>query len=119
MEDDFLLLYENYFDITRTSGEAKVNCVLHDDAHASASVNLDNGLWNCYVCNKGGDAITLVMEAESLKYRDALRFAENVVASSGGEVRSRTTFERYGYGLPVSSRNKRRGRKYVPSWRRG
>ena len=34
--------------------EADVICPVHDDAHASASVNVDKRVWNCHACGAGG-----------------------------------------------------------------
>jgi hypothetical protein len=34
--------------------ENAIKCPLHDDTHASASVNLRKGVWNCQGCGKGG-----------------------------------------------------------------
>lgn len=118
MDEDWLPIYEQYFDFTRTSGEVPVKCVLHGDSHASATVNLDTGLFYCHVCNLGGDAITLIMQAEGLNYVDAKRRAETIVTDGGGEVRSRLVFQRNGYNLPRVSRHQRRRRPYLPSWRR-
>lgn len=39
--------------------ENAVRCPLHDDRHASMSINLRKGVWNCLGCGKGGPLHTL------------------------------------------------------------
>lgn len=38
-------------------------CPLHDDKRPSLSVDADRGLWHCFPCGEGGDAIGLWMRA--------------------------------------------------------
>src|ERR1700760_3718127 len=45
-------------------GWRRATCVLHEDATPSASVNEEECKWHCYTCDKGGDAIDLIMEKE-------------------------------------------------------
>lgn len=36
------------------SGNFMVKCPFHDDSHASLSLNLDKGIWNCKACGRHG-----------------------------------------------------------------
>ena len=56
--------YDKYIDVIRpymeseepnADGEVRMRCPLHDDAHPSASVNVELGLFNCLVC--GGSSL--------------------------------------------------------------
>lgn len=64
------------------SGNQKVLCPFHDDTVASASVNLDLGLFNCYGCPVAGDAIELLMDQEGLDFLEAKRRAEELAGDA-------------------------------------
>jgi DNA primase len=49
------------------------SCPLHEDKTPSLSVRPEKGLWHCFSCGKGGDAITLVREAEGVDFIEACR----------------------------------------------
>src|SRR4051795_12124005 len=52
--------------------QKKANCPLHDDSTPSFFINDAKGLWHCYGCKRGGDAITLVEHVHHLGFVDAL-----------------------------------------------
>ncbi|HEX9822774.1 MAG TPA: DNA primase [Actinomycetota bacterium] len=47
-------------------------CPFHTEKTASFNVNPDKGLYYCYGCGKGGDAIHFVMEVEGLTFPEAV-----------------------------------------------
>lgn len=49
-------------------------CFMHEDKHPSLTFTQSKNTWKCYVCNKGGDQITLVMEKLGLSYIDACKW---------------------------------------------
>lgn len=49
-------------------------CFMHDDRHPSLAFSVSRNTWKCYVCDKGGDVISLVMEHENLSFPDACRW---------------------------------------------
>ncbi len=58
--------YKNSYAQNRSSGEVSIHCPnpSHTDANASASMNLDTGLWTCYTCNDTGtDKLTMAAYA--------------------------------------------------------
>jgi DNA primase len=71
----------------RETGWQNVKCCFHEDAHASASVNLAKGGFACHACGIKGDAISLIKLREGLDYRGALTFAETVLGQSVGDLR--------------------------------
>lgn len=76
-------------DLTRVtaSGWRPVKCPFHDDRIASASVNLDMGMFVCHACNISGDAIKLIRLMENLDYKGAREFAERQFGASVGRIR--------------------------------
>ncbi len=109
-------IYEHY-DLPCPSARRKMLCPVHDESDPSCVVDPVKGYWHCYACNQGGDAIQLVMIKEGLRFKDALRFANEVLDRSGRSVRpSSSGFSRS--GVSGSTRDRPEQRRYVPSWLR-
>lgn len=49
-------------------------CPFHDEKTPSFTVNPVKGIYKCFGCGKGGNAVTFIMEHEKLTYPEALRF---------------------------------------------
>ena len=49
-------------------------CFMHNDSHPSLHFNTDKNTWKCYVCNKGGGVINLVMEKLEIGFVDACKW---------------------------------------------
>lgn len=49
-------------------------CFMHDDKNPSLGFNSTKNTWKCFVCDKGGDQVTLVMEYNHLSYIDACKW---------------------------------------------
>nr|WP_321522952.1 toprim domain-containing protein [uncultured Macellibacteroides sp.] len=77
------------------NGKALIHCPFHADKNPSMHVNTNKGKWACYVCNKGGDAISFVMEKENCTFPEAL----NLICSRHGGPAA-------GYNKPVASNGK-------------
>ena len=77
------------------NGKALIHCPFHADKHPSMHVNTNKGKWACYVCNKGGDAISFVMEKENCTFPEAL----NLICSRHGGPAA-------GYNKTVANHNK-------------
>src|ERR671933_1127783 len=59
----------------RRSGARFVGrCPFHEERTPSFSVSPDRGMYYCYGCQKGGDAITFVEETENLDFAGAIEF---------------------------------------------
>ena len=67
--------YETF--ITFPKGINKVNsmviCPFHDDHHPSLSVNINNGLFNCFACDAKGDVIAFYQRIKNVDFKTALR----------------------------------------------
>ena len=62
---------------------SSVRCVMHDDSRKSAVMNTVENLYFCHTCGKGGNTINVVMEKESLGFKDALARAIEIVSAGG------------------------------------
>jgi DNA primase len=75
--------------VSHYGGEVKegrassVRCVMHDDSRKSAVINTVENLYFCHTCGKGGNTINVVMEKESLGFKDALARAIEIVSAGG------------------------------------
>lgn len=49
-------------------------CPFHDDKNPSMYVSPRLGIFNCFVCHTGGNAVNFVMKHEQLSYPEALRW---------------------------------------------
>ncbi len=50
------------------------NCPFHNEKTPSFSVNPVRGIYKCFGCGKGGNAVNFVMEHEKFTYPEALRY---------------------------------------------
>lgn len=69
----------------------KARCPFHPDDTPSLMVSPEKGLWHCFGCGAGGDAIGFLMRIERLSFAEALaKLAQELgVEVRGGEGRSR------------------------------
>ncbi|ATI18822.1 DNA primase [Streptomyces phage Diane] len=112
------------FNDQRNTGMAK--CPLHEDNTPSMSYRLDEGLWNCHSCGKGGDSFTMIQEyhAEQLRkelgFKEAKAYAKEHGLEEGAVAKSDGYTSRYGGGHRAANKKpgKKPGSGYVPAWKR-
>ena len=66
------------------SGSLKGLCPFHDEKSPSFQVRPAVGLWHCFGCDEGGDAIAFVMKIDHLGFSDAV---ERLAARVGLQLR--------------------------------
>lgn len=59
--------------------ERRGPCPLHHGARDSFSINIENGLWTCHACGRGGDLIKLECELTGAYPRDAVQEVLRIV----------------------------------------
>ncbi|MBC7745332.1 MAG: DNA primase [Flavobacterium sp.] len=52
-------------------------CPFHNEKTPSFNVSVTKGIFKCFGCGKGGDAVRFIMDHEKAAYPDALRFLAN------------------------------------------
>ena len=62
-----------YVLLKRSGGNLWGLCPFHSEKTASFSVNPAKGIYKCFGCGKGGNAISFIMEIEHLSYPEAIR----------------------------------------------
>lgn len=73
-------------DLPETLGWKSIRCIFHDDRNASARYcsNGDTEAFHCNSCSASGDVISLVKQQESLDYKEALAFLEEITGEQVG-----------------------------------
>ena len=62
-----------YVSLKRSGANMFGLCPFHGEKTASFSVAPDKGIYYCFGCHKGGNAVNFMMEIEGLSYPDAVR----------------------------------------------
>lgn len=68
------------------SGWSPVHCPFHSDRCKSASVNVGLGVFVCHGCDIKGDAYSIVMHQEGVRFSEAKRIIQEWTGRSGGEI---------------------------------
>ena len=106
-------------------GSQKVLCPAHADRKPSCSLDLDKGLWNCLSCGASGDAWSLLMIAEGISFKDAVKLAETLgIPRVDGDSTSTTRAgprktRRLSALVDGGTQTGVDRGRYVPTWRRG
>jgi len=66
-------IVQDYVTLRRSGTSYKGLCPFHDDKTPSFYVSPAKGIFKCFSCGKGGDAVHFVMYEEQVGYFDALR----------------------------------------------
>lgn len=53
------------------------NCPFHEEKTPSFHVSVAKGIYKCFGCGKGGDAVSFIMEHEKYSYPEALKYLAN------------------------------------------
>ena len=80
----------DYVTLKRKGANFQACCPFHNEKTPSFVVSPSKGLFKCFGCGKAGNAVTFVMEHESISYPEALKI---VAKKYGIEVREREMTE--------------------------
>jgi DNA primase len=89
---DVLALIGKYVSLKKAGRNFVGLCPFHAEKTPSFSVNPEKGIYKCFGCGKGGNAITFLMEVEGMSFTDAVRDLGNrcgVRIPAGSETRQR------------------------------
>ena len=77
---DIVQIVGQYVSLKRAGSKYLGVCPFHNDRHPSMNVNPRMGIYKCFACGAGGDAIKFVQEFEKVGFVEALR----LVAAKAG-----------------------------------
>ena len=83
---DIVEVISDYVTLRKKGVNYQACCPFHNEKTPSFVVSPSKGVYKCFGCGKGGNAITFVMEHESLSYTEALKA---VARKYGIEVQER------------------------------
>lgn len=69
---DIVDVVGSYIPLKKSGANFVCVCPFHNDKHPSMSVSPSKGIYHCFSCKAGGDAIKFVMEYEKLGYAEAI-----------------------------------------------
>lgn len=72
-QTDIVELISSYIPLKRSGREYSCNCPFHEEKTSSFKVSAGKGIWKCFGCGKGGNAIDFVMEYDGLPFIDAIK----------------------------------------------
>ena len=67
------LVIGNYLPLNKKGANLEALCPFHPDTKPSLKVNDAKGMYKCFVCGHGGDAITFVKDFKRLEYVETLK----------------------------------------------
>ena len=70
---DIVEVISEYLPLKRVGNSYAARCPFHPDDTPSFYVSPSKGIWKCFGCGKGGDAIKFVAEYENLSYLEAAK----------------------------------------------
>ena len=87
---DIVEIISDYVTLKRKGVNYQACCPFHNEKTPSFVVSPSKGVYKCFGCGKGGNAVTFVMEQESVSYPEALKI---VAKRYGIEVEEREQTE--------------------------
>lgn len=71
---DIVEVVQDYVTLRKRGVNYIGNCPFHNEKTPSFTVSPSKGIFKCFGCGKGGNAVNFIMEHEHLGYVDALKF---------------------------------------------
>lgn len=71
---DIVEVVEQFVRLKKRGANYIANCPFHNEKSPSFSVSASKGIFKCFGCGKGGNAITFVQEHENITYPEAIRW---------------------------------------------
>jgi DNA primase len=71
---DIVEIIEQFIRLKKRGANYVANCPFHNESTPSFSVNPARGIFKCFGCGKGGNAVTFVQEHEKLNFPEAIKW---------------------------------------------
>src|SRR5690606_16446682 len=67
----------DFVDLKKRGSSLIGNCPFHNEKTPSFHVSVSKGIYKCFGCGVGGDALKFVMELEKYSYPEGIRYLAN------------------------------------------
>ncbi|MBW8049093.1 MAG: DNA primase [Cytophagales bacterium] len=74
---DIVDVINDFVPLKRKGKDMKALCPFHNEKTPSFSVSAARGIFKCFGCGKGGDAISFIKEYQGFSYYEALKYLAN------------------------------------------
>ncbi len=74
---NYLDFYSRFIKLKKIGSTHMGICPFHMDSNPSLSIDINEGLWYCFGCNKGGDIFNFIMEHEDLNFIESVKYLAN------------------------------------------
>ncbi len=71
---DIVQIISDYVELKQSGNNYLGLCPFHNEKTPSFTVSAQKGIFHCFGCGEGGDAISFIMKKESLSYPEAIHF---------------------------------------------
>ena len=71
---DIVEIIEQFIRLKKRGANYVANCPFHNESTPSFSVNPARGIFKCFGCGKGGNAVSFVQEHEKLSFPEAIKW---------------------------------------------
>jgi DNA primase len=72
INDDLVEIISHYVELKQNGRNYTGSCPFHNEKTSSFTVSPQKGIYKCFGCGKGGDAVKFIMEHEHVEYREAI-----------------------------------------------
>jgi DNA primase len=74
---NYIDFYSRFIKLKKIGSTHMGVCPFHMDSNPSLSIDINEGLWYCFGCNKGGDIFNFIMEHEDLNFIESVKYLAN------------------------------------------
>ena len=71
---DIVQIISDYVELKQSGSNYLGLCPFHNEKTPSFTVSAQKGIFHCFGCGEGGDAISFIMKKENLSYPEAIHF---------------------------------------------
>ena len=72
IKGDILTIVSGFIEVKKSGSNYKARCPFHEEKTASFSVNPAKGIFKCFGCDKGGNAIEFIKQHEGVDFKQAV-----------------------------------------------
>jgi DNA primase len=72
IKGEILSVVSNFVELKKAGTNYSARCPFHNEKTASFNVNPAKGIYKCFGCGKGGNAINFIMEHEGVDFKQAV-----------------------------------------------